>query len=246
MKCKARELICRRSRVAYWAGEWRGEAGEWFLFRELFHIPLLVRSDTSLPLIGAQERTGSICCQNQIIFCQQSRRESQRLSQACGHTYTCTDTLCVLGLDHYGSVKGRPVVIFYLFIDLWQFCGQKHGAKLQLTWNWCWIRKNTLSAGVVPCSALTVSWWRGQSRAVEPQKLPVSQEENYVLVWAVQNHYKSIYGTLNQISLGGDTTFHHVALSLSEGLPAVINRSVRQDTRAKWSHILAFMGKNTD
>lgn len=86
------ELIRRRSRFAYWAGEWRGEAGEWCLFRELFHIPLLVRSDTSLPLIGAQERTGSICCQNQIIFCQQSRREDRRLSQARGHTYTCTDT----------------------------------------------------------------------------------------------------------------------------------------------------------
>ena len=55
------------------------------------------------------------------------------------------------------------------------------------------------------------------------QKLPVSHEENYVLVWAV---LKSIYGTLNQISLGGDTTFPRVALSLSEGLPAVINRSV--------------------
>lgn len=97
----------------------------------------------------------------------------------------------------------------------------------------------------MPCSALTVSWWRGQSRAVQPQTLPGSQEENYVLAWAAQNHCKSIYGTLNQISLGGDTTFHRVALSLSEGLPAVINRSVIYDTRAKWSHVLAFMGKST-
>lgn len=64
VKCKARELICRRSPVACWAVEWGEEAGKWFLFRELFHIPLLVKADTSLSLIGAQERTGSICCQN--------------------------------------------------------------------------------------------------------------------------------------------------------------------------------------
>lgn len=217
VECKARELICRRSRVACWAGE-GGEAGEWFLFRELFHIPLLVRADTSLPLIGAQERTGSICCQNQIIFCQQSRRENWRLSQPCGHTYTCMDTHTYLGFDHYRSLKGRTVVFFYLFIDLWQFCD----AKL-LRWNWCWISKNTSSAGVVPDSFMTEGTvW--SCRATE--KLPVSQEENYVLVWVVQNHHKSIYSTLNQISLGADTTFYRVVLSISEGLPTVTNRSV--------------------
>lgn len=59
---------------------WRGE---------LFHT-LPVKTDTSLPLIGAQERTGSICCQNQIIFCQQSRRGGQpHLSQPCGQIFTC-------------------------------------------------------------------------------------------------------------------------------------------------------------
>lgn len=182
------------------AGPVNGEErlGEWFLFRELFHIPLLVRADTSLPLIGAPERTGSICCQNQIIFCQQSKGENRRLSQPCRHTYTCTSIHSYSSrFDQYKSLKRGPVVI-YLFI-CWIMAVL--GSELWLIWKCCWIKDNTLSAGVVPCSALTVSWQRG-----------------------AQNHHKSIYGTLNQISSGGDSTFHHVALSRNKGLPATIKQ----------------------
>lgn len=190
---------------------------ERFLFRELLHIPLLVRSDTSLLLIGAQERTGSICCQNQIILCQQSRRESRRLSQACGHTHA--HTLCVLRFDHYGSVKGRPVVIYYLFIGNFVV----RSAKPNCSSLGIGVGLVRIHYQLVLCPA---ALWQTRDGGDCPElKLPVSQEGNDVPAWAVQNHSQSIYGTLSQISLGGDATFHRVALSLSEGLPAVINRS---------------------
>jgi len=175
------------------------------VLRDLFHIPLLVRACTFLPLIGARKRTDSICCQNQIIFCQQSRRKNCHLRQPCGQAH-------ILLNDHYRTHMGRPDI--YIFIKWWQFWGQKCRA------NWWWISKNALSDCFLPCSALTVPWRRGQSGAVELQRLWLSQEKNNVLMWVVQNHRKSIYGTLNQISLGGDSTLHPVALSLSEGLPS--------------------------
>lgn len=199
-KAKATHLPWWHGGVACWAGEW-------FLFRELFHIPLLVRADTSLPLIGAQERTGSICCQNQIIFCQQSRREKQRLSLSlslspCGHTHTQTHSS--LSSGHYGSLRRRRAAVIFIyffpnsFIALWQFfffffSEQMRGGKVQHSWSWCWIRENTSSAAVVPDSfmmevvvveeGVCVCVW--QSGAVEATEIcPASQEENYVLVWA--------------------------------------------------------------
>lgn len=49
-----------------------------------------------------------------------TRKEGEPAPQPC-----LLSQRCILGFGHHGSLKARPVVIYYLFIDRQQFCGQK-------------------------------------------------------------------------------------------------------------------------
>ena len=134
------------------------------------------------------------------------------------HTHMHTHAY-VFRFDHYRSVRGRPVVIYYLFIGNFVV----RSAKPNCSSLGIGVGLVRIHYQLVLCPA---ALWQSHDGGDCPElKLPVSQEGNYVPAWAVQNHSQSIYGTLSQISLGEDATFHCVALSLSEGLPAVINRS---------------------
>lgn len=197
LKCKARELICRRSCDACWASEWRGEAGRMVSVQGAFpHSTACQSRYLSASNRGTgEDRQHLLSKPNYLLSTKQGGEPAPQPAMSSHihmhkHSYSSR-------FDQYKSLKRGPVVI-YLFI-CWIMAVL--GSELWLIWKCCWIKDNTLSAGVVPCSALTVSWQRG-----------------------AQNHHKSIYGTLNQISSGGDSTFHHVALSRNKGLPATIKQ----------------------
>lgn len=102
LKCDAGEAIWGCSVVACCAGE--AKRG-WRIVCVQVSSPLLVRSDTSQPLIGAQETTGTTCCQNQI-------KEEGANSHTCSHASLSTIT-GHWRHDHFWCC---------LFIALWKCC----------------------------------------------------------------------------------------------------------------------------
>lgn len=217
VKCNARELIWGRSRVACRACEWKRRGWRIVCVQGASpHSTACQVRYLSASNRGTGEDRQHLLSEPNYLLSTKKEGEPAPQPGLSSHKY-------ISGFEHYGSLEARPFAIYYLFIDVQQFCGQNRslvgiGAGLE-----------RIHYQLVLCPAALWQFYDGggQSRS--------SHEENYVLAWAVRNHSKSIYGTLNQISSGGDTTFHRVARSLSEGLPAVINGSVIWSTRAKWS-----------
>lgn len=125
----------------------------------------------------------------------------------------------ILLYDHYGSLKGRLVVIYLLTYT--NFVVRSAALNCSSVGIGLGLGRIYYQLGLCP-AALWQLHDGGDSPELSSHKSSGSPKRK--IVWVVQNLHESIRDTLNQISLGGDATyFCCVGRGLRKGLPAIIN-----------------------
>lgn len=111
---------------------------------------------------------------------------------------------CILLYDHYGSLKGRLVYIFFIYLLTHNRVVRSAELNCSSAEIGAGLGGIYYQAGLCP-AALWQLHDGGDSPELSSHKSSGSPKRK--IVWVVENLHESIYDTSNQISLGGDATY---------------------------------------
>lgn len=118
VKCNARELIWGRSRVACRACEWKRRGWRIVCVQGTSpHSTACQVRYLSASNRGTGEDRQHLLSEPNYLLSTKKEGEPAPQPGLWSHKY-------ISGFEHYRSLEERPVVIYYLFIDVQQFCGQ--------------------------------------------------------------------------------------------------------------------------
>lgn len=142
MKCKARELICRRSCDACWAGEWRGEVGRMVSVQGAFpHSTACQSRYLSASNRGTGEDRQHLLSKPNYLLSTKQRGEPTPQPAMSSHIYTYTCNKNALTISSH--LREGQQWFIYLFIYLLTLGNSEVSItklELQLIWKYCWIK----------------------------------------------------------------------------------------------------------